>query len=707
MFPFIRLLFFFISGILLSYYNDLSYGLIWKLFGISFIIYGFITVQCIYKINFLYYQHWLRAIGLLMIFFAGALNMLNHQQIICNTCPINDDLKAYIAVALEEALINEKGQSVTIQLKKGLNGNGKWIPQDQLVQLKIKKDISFPPIAYGDQLLVLGSPQVIRPPMNPHAFDYQSFLDHSHIRYQHILWKPAVSKIGKEQLNYFQTWAVQVRRFCFKKLSQALTTIQERGIVLALLLGIKKEITPVLQSAYAVSGTMHVLAVSGLHIGLLYSILYFILFYKRTIKHTISLVCLAIVMLICLWFYAGITGFSPSVIRASAMCSLILLAKILKKKVNIYNILSVVAFFMLLWDPFWLFSISFQLSFIAVVGIVYLQPKIFGCLKYKLHWLPSLLWQWTSVSLAAQLATFPLSLYYFHQFPLYFIFANWVVIPATFCIFIIGIVTLATSFIPPLYILLGTCLRWVTQLTNDFVLSVSCLPGSALTGIHLSSPTIWLTYGILLCMLAGLKTRKIRYFFLMCIQVVYLSITAVIWQSKHLLQKGIVFYHIPHHQAISWISGQNSYLLVDKALMADTTYYAYHIKNHQDYKAVKTNIVAWENISNQRNLASHYVNWHGFHIICWSGKFFLFTTKESQQDYLHAFKQFPIDFFVITHNDNAISHLKTVCQLKNGKNIIIANSVSPKIALQLAQEAQKWSMPCHNLQKAGALEIYW
>lgn len=135
-----------------------------------------------------------------------------------------------------------------------------------------------------------------------------------------------------------------------------------------------------------------------------------------------------LILLICLWSYAFITALSPSVMRAATMFSCIAIAHILKRRTNIYNTLATSAFLLLIVEPNMIFEVGFQLSYLAVLGIVSIYPIIYSLLLFKSKWIDAL-WQLICVSVAAQIATFPLVIFYFHQFPNYFLLANVLVIP--------------------------------------------------------------------------------------------------------------------------------------------------------------------------------------------------------------------------------------------------------------------------------------
>ena len=200
----------------------------------------------------------------------------------------------------------------------------------------------------------------------------------------------------------------------------------ELAIINALVLGQKQDISSEIYDSYTDSGAIHILAVSGLHVGIILLIITFILKPLKQIKHGNLLVILCSIIL--LWLYAFLTGFSPSVIRATAMFTLVSIAINLKRKTNTYNTLIGSILIILIFQPQFLFDVGFQLSYVAVFSIVAFQPLIANLWhpKYKLT---NLYWQTFTVTLSAQFGIIPLSVYYFHQIPGLFWLSNLIIIP--------------------------------------------------------------------------------------------------------------------------------------------------------------------------------------------------------------------------------------------------------------------------------------
>src|SRR5690606_7061175 len=295
----------------------------------------------------------------------------------------------------------------------------------------------------GEVMWVQGNPSAIPPPYNPHEFDYRRFLANQQIFHSHFVGAK-LTKVGMVNHQPINNLVLLLRAFVLEKIDGHITTPHSNQIAKALLLGQNKNLEKEVSEAYITAGTMHVLAVSGLHVGIIYG--FFFLFIKPYQLPGRKRALYLSLIIIIIWIYALITGMSPSVLRAATMFSLMALAQMKSRSPSIYNSLALSALILLVFDPFILYSVGFQLSYMAVLGIVLLQPKIVG------WWEPDnrifrYLWEITTVGIAAQLATFPISVHYFHVFPTYFIISNLVAIPGAFLVMACGIPFMLFSFI--------------------------------------------------------------------------------------------------------------------------------------------------------------------------------------------------------------------------------------------------------------------
>lgn len=272
----------------------------------------------------------------------------------------------------------------------------------------------------------------------------------------------------------------------------------EGQIATALILGYKEDLDPDLKRSFSEAGAMHVLAVSGLHVGIIFMALSFMLSWLE--RWSYGKIAKTILVISLIWFYALLTGFSPSVFRATVMFTVIGFAGLINRQANIYNTLAASAFIMLFIDPKLLFNVGFQLSYSAVIGIVALYPKISPLVASR-FWLVNKTWDLTAVSIAAQLATFPLTLLYFHQVPIYSILSNLVIIPAAFGIIALGGVYLLSSWFTLISDVISIILWWLLKATNVSMEFISQLPDPVLIFQHIGPAEALLIYGMMISIL--------------------------------------------------------------------------------------------------------------------------------------------------------------------------------------------------------------
>lgn len=298
------------------------------------------------------------------------------------------------------------------------------------------------------------------------------------------------------------------------------------AVVSALTVGEKRELTDELKAVYSAAGTSHVLALSGLHVGMIVGILWILLTPLKRWK--LGKTVASVLLVVCLWMFAFLSGLSASVVRAVTMFTLYALASwILEERFSGFLSVTLTAFLMLVYQPMYLFDISFQLSFVAVYGILLLYPLISSWANPR-NRVVTYLWSALSVSLSAQIATLPLILYYFGAFPTYFLLANLVVTPLACCI--LGAVLVA--FVLGSFPIVGTSVVWlltqVTVLLNAIMESVSSLAGSQLTAIHLSAVQTFLLFLFFGAVYAYLYRRS-AFRLIVCLGIAGMFLVIGVW----------------------------------------------------------------------------------------------------------------------------------------------------------------------------------
>jgi competence protein ComEC len=294
-----------------------------------------------------------------------------------------------------------------------------------------------------DELLVLSDVKTITKSLNPHQFDYQGFLKKKRIYHQLSGAENKFIRIQNPTKTVFG-YASNFRQRLIEKLRKENFGEEELGVIQALLLGQRNDISEETYNNYKSAGAVHILAVSGLHIGILLLLLQFVLKPIELLPKGKTIKLIAIVCL--LWSFAFIAGLSASIVRAVTMFSFLAYAMYLNRPTNTFNIIALSMFFILLFKPLFLFQVGFQMSYAAVMAIVWVYPKL------QRFWYPENIivrkgWQLVAVSIAAQLGVLPISLFYFHQFPALFFISNLLVIPFLGIILGVGILVLLLTSI--------------------------------------------------------------------------------------------------------------------------------------------------------------------------------------------------------------------------------------------------------------------
>jgi competence protein ComEC len=434
----------------------------------------------------------------------------------------------------------------------------------------------------GDQLLVKAGLPPIEGPKNPKAFDFAHYMAGKGIFHQAFLDPEDWIRIGHRTMPVEDLFT-RLRRYCRQVLTTHLPGEQELAIGAALITGQRSMMEEEVKQAYTATGAVHVLAVSGLHIGMIYFGLKWLLGLLGWRDHARRF-HRSFILLAAVWGFALFTGGSASVLRAATMFSFIILGEALYRQQNIYNSLAASAFLLLCINPLLLRDVGFQLSYLAVVGIVFFQNRIYRTF-YIHNRLGDYLWKLTSVSIAAQLTTLPISLFYFHQFPLYFWLSGWLVVPGAMLILALGLSLLFLAKIPLVGAGLGWLLYQLIHFMNRGIFAISDLPGGLLQGFWLSLGTTLILYTALLCLMAGLARKQLK-----TVRVGLCCLLLVAGQGnwhlqKSIQQKTICIYHVRGHTAIDLFDGQTAWCFSD--LPADAPAIAYSAENFREYSRIR------------------------------------------------------------------------------------------------------------------------
>jgi len=416
----------------------------------------------------------------------------------------------------------------------------------------------------ADQLIVVkGKQSNLNGPRIPHSFDYAAYMHrkgiHSQIKCNASHVHPIEGADPRTVRGEMSRW----RNTLKERIAMYITDIEVRSILYALLLGDDSEVDRELTDAYSASGTIHILAVSGLHVAMIYLVISWItgfLFPKNKL-----VVWKILLQASLLWAYAGLTGFSPSVLRSAVMCSFFLIASNLDKQSNSMNTLCASAVLLIWMDPRILSEVGFFLSYLAVAGILLLQRPIENLLFFRNKSLRAA-WKLSSVSIAAQISTLPLTLFLFHQFPVYFLLANLIVIPISTALLYGGVVFIVSSAWPPAAQFTGNIVQFLAQCMNFIVRWVNDLPGSRITGIGMDLPQFLLFSALLIAWGTWFISKKTKALILSILVVVtWLFYSGYQWQTRASQEETLVC-EVQNHLVIARTKGLMTVVYADTTI---------------------------------------------------------------------------------------------------------------------------------------------
>lgn len=454
---------------------------------------------------------------------------------------------------VEESIINKKKSTVSGTL---------------LIAIK---DSAAKTLYYGDKLLIPAKYKPIEPPFNPAEFNYKNYLANQNIFYQAFLYPKQYGLVKANTGNPVVAYSLQLRQQLVEKLKRNMRDTNAIAVASTLILGYKADLSNDVLQAYSKTGTVHVLSVSGAHVAIIYILLALVLGFLDRFKYGKLLKAFIIVTLI--WYYSLLSGFSPAVCRAAVMISMVIIGKTYNRYINTLNILAISAFILLLYDPFFITDVGFQLSYLAVCGLIVFQPIVYKWFTVKNKWLDKL-WALCSVSIAAQVITFPLSAFYFHQFPVYFLISNLFIGIPTAIIMYSGIAFLMLPQIPFASAAVAFVLEKTILIMNKGLAMIEYTPYASIGKIWLTTPEYLLLYIIIISLFYFLYDKKVWLVKLAGVCILLLSISFSMKSIHQNNTNSVAWLNLKKHQGIIFKNGNEAIVLSDIKTTDKTWQYA-------------------------------------------------------------------------------------------------------------------------------------
>ncbi|MBW6478038.1 MAG: ComEC family competence protein [Bacteroidales bacterium] len=576
------------------------------------------------------------------------------------------------------------------------------ISGDTMVKVKgkliayLEKDSLSASLNYGDIIFIENNIQEVRPPQNPNAFNFKNFLANQNIFHQVYRRSGHWYQGGGNEGNIIVSFAHQMRQKALETLETNNISGREFSVASALLLGYRDYLDEDLQREFAGAGAMHILCVSGLHVGIIFLALNILLGFLKKLPRGRIIKTMAIIILI--WFYAAITGFSPSVMRASTMFSFVAVGQSFSRSTNIYNTLAASALFLVILDPFIITRIGFQLSYIAVISIVWLQPMFYKLLYFK-NPLLDYSWGIITVSLAAQLGTGPLALYYFNQFPNYFLLTNLAVIPLTGLIIKTGIFFFIISPISFLSQIAGTVLSFIVLVLHNIVRIIEGLPGSVSMNVFITFHETLFIFGLIA--VAGMfwVSAKKPYAFAILLTGLLLSISLSMRHIKSNRQQRLVVYQVPNGSAIDFFNGKSCYFLACETTLSNPRNLSFHVNENRLRMGTAGKVQDIINPDDEKYIADGIYKRGPF--IYFAGQTIKIIQPEDVSDFSEATDG--INYLVLSGNPRI--SIEKLNEIYPGSSVIIDSSNSFRNSQRWAEECEELGIDCWPVRERGAFEL--
>lgn len=559
------------------------------------------------------------------------------------------------------------------------------------------KDSLKPPPNAGDIIYCKLTMQETTSPRNPGSFDYKKYLATQNIYHQAYVKPEYWSRLDIKTSFNILRFSNNIREKLITVLQNQKIGTREQGVAAALIFGKKDLLDPDVATGFASAGVMHILSVSGLHVGIIYMVVGFLLkiFHSKSRKQKIVNAC---IIILSTWAYALITGMSPAVLRAATMFTFMTLGNLSNRYVHSINSITASAFLILIINPLLLKNIGFQLSYLAVVGIVFINPPINKLWKPQNRIL-KYFWSLIAVSIAAQLATSPISMYYFHQFPTYFILSNIIAVPLSGVVIYSALLTLVVSPIPFIANIVAVVCNFLIYLLIEGVRFVEHLPNSVVYINIIKTPELIALY-IAIILFTTFVYLKRNFLFVSGLLFVVIFAGFVRYSDfKNANQSYFIVHSITKHSAISVIDSKRHILFADSATLHDKKIFDYNIKGIRETFHTEKPIIY--NFESEKNASDFGMvlknNFDDEYLIVNDNR--IVVAKSKSLKYGENTK-LPVDFLILT--DSVGYNIKDILKIYIPKLVIIDASSSAHKQNNWIQQIEEIGIKYYSVKDEGA-----
>jgi len=632
---------------------------------------------------------WFGFLTFAFLFFAGVALMQGVKQ--KSDLPLAQKVNV-VALLTDEPSAGANFTKLNLTVQAYEDTASVWHSVSEKILLYVRRDSVAPQLKLGDKLVARVALSPLPPPKNPHEFDYSTYMQQRGIFASAFANSDSYAVVSHNNIPQWKIFPKELRKKALAFFEQQGVRGEELAVLQALTLGDKSLLDSDLRQSYMAAGAMHILAVSGLHVGIISMILSFLLKPLERRRH--GRLLRGIIVLLCIWSYALVAGFSASVLRAAIMFSVLTVGGMLNRRTNTYNTLAFSAFLLCLFNPFCLFDAGFHLSYAAVLSILFFQPRIYRLLTFK-RWLPNAVWELVAVSVAANIGTFPITIFLFQQFPLYFIVTNILVTLPTIAVMGGFLTTLALCWIPYVGWLLAMGTNYSIVALNFFIRLVENLPSSLLEALWITPLQTWLLLlGITLASFF-MWTKKSKLLLLALSLLVVFAGLRTVAKYKQAQQKVMAVYSVKNASLITFVSGHNGFVLCDSTDFSAN--FDFNVKAHMSklgFAGLKSlDKVALQQANreelNDKNICS------GF--IAFSGKVVKILCDEKRSK---PSQPLPVDYLVLT--SQCTLRPEQILEIYHPQHFIIDASVSARDANRFKRALSERGIACHCVRDSGA-----
>lgn len=551
--PFLRLIFPFATGIVFQYYTNCPSQIPIIAAAIATLITLLLSkasIPALFKLrNILAYTF------LVLLFATGAWRMHHKTQSLqpSGIHHIEDSVNTYIATIQEPVVEKNNSLKTSATITHQLI-NDSSVPVKAALLLYFSKDTASAGLYYGHKIVFRKQLQPVKGPANPGCFDYKKYCQHQGLFHQAYLTPAEYTVLQHPVTSSLQYTMFKLRDTIVNILARFIHGPKEAGLAEALLIGYKEDLDKSLIQSYSNTGVIHVIAISGLHLGLIYMLLS--LLFKPLGNKKLIRIIRPLFIIAGLWAFGFLAGGSPSILRSALMFTCIAIGECFSKKASIYNSLAASAFILLCFNPYWLWDAGFQLSYTAVASIALFQQLVYNTIIFS-NRLADISWKLISTTIAAQILTLPLTLYLFHQFPVLFLLTNLIAIPLSSIILTGEILLCLLSIFPVAANPTGTLLSWLIKMMNASIEYFDQLPFASITPVNISLTQMTLLYAAIAALAIWLMHKQKRMLFpALLFLLAYFSLGAIdAWQLRR--QNLLLVYHLSKTTLIDQITGRH------------------------------------------------------------------------------------------------------------------------------------------------------